>query len=63
MANQNPQGTLNYWYEGVSSSLIESTENAAIGTLNYWYNGAPQGFLIDSAVRGVPRNFSVLIGF
>jgi hypothetical protein len=63
MANQDPQGTLNYWYEGVSSSLIESTEDASIGTLNYWYNGAPQGFLVDSKIESVPRNFSILIGF
>jgi hypothetical protein len=63
MANQNPQGKLNYWYEGVSSALIESTANAPIGALNYWYNGSPQGFLVDSGVTGKPRNFAVLIGF
>jgi hypothetical protein len=63
MANQDPQGTLEYWYEGVSSSLIESTAEASIGTLTYWYNGAPQGFLVDAIVESTPRNFAILIGF
>jgi hypothetical protein len=63
MANQNPDGKLDYWYEGVSSTLIESTSNAPIGALNYWYNGSPQGFLLDTAVIKKARNFAVLIGF
>lgn len=63
MANQNPEGKLNYWYEGVSSTLIESTSNAPVGALNYWYNGSPQGFLLDSLSTIKPRNFAVLIGF
>lgn len=63
MANQNPQGKLDYWYEGVSTTLIESTSNAPIGTLTYWYNGSPQGFLLDSQITVKARNFAVLIGF
>ncbi len=63
MANQNPDGKLDYWYEGVSSTLIESTTNAPIGALNYWYNGSPQGYLLDSRGDIVIRNFAVLIGF
>ena len=63
MANQDPQGKLDYWYEGVSSTLIESTEDAEIGTLKYWYNGSPQGYLVDSKYQGNPRSFAVLIGF
>jgi hypothetical protein len=63
MANQNPNGTLTYWYEGVSTTLIESTPQAPVGALNYWYNGSPQGFLLDSTIVSKPRNFSVLIGF
>jgi hypothetical protein len=63
MANQNPDGKLNYWYEGVSCTLIKSTPEAPIGALNYWYNGSPQGFLLDSAITAKGRNFAVLIGF
>lgn len=63
MANLNPQGKLNYWYEGVSSTLIQSTSAAPIGTLGYWYNGSPQGFLLDSPTVSKSRIFSVLIGF
>ena len=63
MANQNPEGKLTYWYEGVSSTLIESTSNAPIGALSYWYNGSPQGFLLDSPSVKKARNFAVLIGF
>jgi len=63
MANQNPNGKLTYWYEGVSSTLIESTSDAPVGALNYWYNGSTQGFLLDSRISIKPRSFSVLIGF
>lgn len=63
MANQNPNGKLIYWYEGVSSTLIEKTPTAPIGSQNYWYNGMPQGFLVDSYITAKPRNFAVLIGF
>ena len=64
MANQNPDGKLTYWYEGVSSTLIESTSEAPVGALNYWYNGSPQGFLLDAISGGSKaRNFAVLIGF
>jgi hypothetical protein len=63
MANQNPNGKLTYWYEGVSNTLIESTPQAPIGALTYWYNGGPQGFLLDSLLTIKPRNFGMLIGF
>ena len=63
MANQNPDGKLTYWYEGVSTTLIESTSEAPVGALTYWYNGSPQGFLLDSKAPNIPRNFAVLIGF
>lgn len=63
MANQNPDGKLTYWYEGVSTTLIKGTPEAPVGALNYWYNGSPQGFLLDSLITGKARNFAVLIGF
>jgi hypothetical protein len=63
MANQNPNGKLTYWYEGVSTTLIKSTPQAPIGALNYWYNGSPEGFLLDALITGKARNFAVLIGF
>lgn len=63
MANQNPDGKLTYWYEGVQCTLITRTPSAPIGAENYWYNGGPQGFLIDSVIVVKPRNFAILVGF
>ena len=63
MANQDPQGTLQYWLDGTSCTLITLTELALVGKQNYWYNGTTQGFLLDSPTLSNPRNFAVLIGF
>lgn len=63
MANQNPDGKVNYWYEGVSTTLIKSISSTSIGTGNYWYNGSPQGFLEQTTTVIKTRNFAVLINF
>jgi hypothetical protein len=70
MANQDPNGKLNYWYEGASTTLIKSITAAPIGNSSYWYVGSPQGFLLQPAGSSTgggggtgARSFAVLIGF
>lgn len=64
MANQDPQGTLQYWIDGTSCTLIALTELTLVGKQNYWYNGTTQGFLSESSSAiNETRNFAVLIGF
>jgi hypothetical protein len=65
MANQNPKGKSNYWYNGVATTLIKPRVKINIGQQSYWYNGQPQGYLITirDTVLIVPRAYAVLIGF
>jgi hypothetical protein len=55
MANQNPEGSAKYWFDGESASAIdngapklsplEEATNNWLGNSNYWFRGSPQGFL------------------
>lgn len=66
MANQDPNGQLNYWYEGASTTLIKSITAAPIGNSSYWYAGSPQGFLLkapETTTVSRGRSFAVLVGF
>lgn len=65
MANQNPKGKSNYWYNGAAINFIKPRVRVKIGQQSYWYNGQPQGYLITvkDTVTIEPRAYAVLIGF
>lgn len=64
----NPDGTLTFWHEGVTTTAITTAASASIGTTDYWHKGNPEGFLYGPYVLDPPltvkaRNFAVLINF
>lgn len=63
MANQNPDSTLQYWFESSSATPIKSKGTCPIGKQNFWYNGLPEGYLLDSRGGIKSRNYAILIGF
>lgn len=62
MILRNPKGTMKYWFEGASSSLIKQNINTDMGSQSYWYLGQPQGYIVVYK-SPTPRAFAVLIGF
>jgi hypothetical protein len=63
MAKRDANGTMKYWYEATSCSLIKGRAGISVGSQDYWYNGQPLGFLLTSSFIAKPRFFAVLVGF
>lgn len=63
MANRDTNRTLNYWFEGASTSLIKGNKNIIVGQQAYWFNGSADGYLAGSSSKPKPRYFAILIGF
>lgn len=60
---RDPKGSEQYWYDGVSSTVLKFIDSVNIANQSYWYNGSPQGFLSISGTIPRPRTFAFLIGF
>lgn len=63
MANQDVNGTVSYWTEGTSSTLIKARTITPVSQQVYWYNGNTDGFLTGLTQQKNARAFYVLIGF
>lgn len=63
MANQDANGTVNYWIDGTSGALIRSNQVMPINTQIYWNNGNSDGYLAGSSKTENARAFCILIGF
>lgn len=59
MAAVNPQGSEDYWFEGLPAEhLVKQDE----GTEDYWFNGLPGESLVPEVITEVIVHLRLLLG-